>query len=76
MSPQHEFDTDTETLAADPELGEPRQYEVVLLNDDYTTMDFVVDILMQFFNKKLRRSRRHHVSGTRTGQRRLRHLPL
>lgn len=51
MSPQHDFDTDTETLTADPELGEPRQYEVVLLNDDYTTMDFVVDILMQFFNK-------------------------
>ncbi len=51
MSPQHDFATDTDTLTADPELDEPRQYEVMLLNDDYTTMDFVVDVLMRFFNK-------------------------
>ena len=51
MSPQHDFDTDTDTLTADPELDEPRQYEVMLLNDDYTTMDCVVDVLMRFFNK-------------------------
>ena len=51
MSPQHDFDTDTDTLTAVPELDEPRQYEVMLLNDDYTTMDFVVDVLMRFFNK-------------------------
>lgn len=26
-------------------------YKVLLLNDDYTPMDFVVDVLMQFFRK-------------------------
>jgi len=29
----------------------PSLYKVIMFNDDYTTMDFVVDILMEFFNK-------------------------
>jgi hypothetical protein len=28
----------------------PRRYKVVLLNDDFTPMDFVVDVLVRFFN--------------------------
>ena len=33
------------------ELKEPPLYRVLLLNDDYTTMDFVVDVLMSVFQK-------------------------
>ena len=30
----------------------PNRFEVVLLNDDYTSMEFVVDVLKRFFNKE------------------------
>ena len=33
-------------------LKSPKRFEVILLNDDYTTMEFVVEILRRFFNKE------------------------
>lgn len=36
---------------AEPELKEPSMYNVVLLNDDYTPMEFVVLILESYFAK-------------------------
>ncbi|MFY0663951.1 MAG: ATP-dependent Clp protease adapter ClpS [Natronospirillum sp.] len=35
---------------ADPELKRPAMYRVVLINDDYTPMEFVVEVLEVFFN--------------------------
>lgn len=32
-------------------LKEPKKYKVVMYNDDFTPMDFVVDILIQIFHK-------------------------
>ncbi|MDR3146445.1 MAG: ATP-dependent Clp protease adapter ClpS [Treponema sp.] len=32
-------------------LREPEEFRVILLNDHYTTMNFVVDILRQVFHK-------------------------
>jgi len=33
-----------------PEVEEPKRYMVILVNDDFTPMEFVVEILRQFFN--------------------------
>ncbi|MEI6893237.1 MAG: ATP-dependent Clp protease adapter ClpS [Colwellia sp.] len=32
-------------------IEEPAKYHVFLLNDDYTPMDFVIDVLCKLFNK-------------------------
>ena len=34
---------------APPETAQPPLFRVILLNDDYTPMEFVVDILQRFF---------------------------
>ena len=34
-----------------PKLKKPTLYKVLLLNDDYTPMEFVVEILERFFSK-------------------------
>ena len=39
--------------AVDEELDEPPLYRVLLHNDDYTTMQFVVEVLMVVFNKSM-----------------------
>lgn len=42
-----------EEVVSDPveDLKEPPMYRVLLINDDYTTMEFVVEILMRVFKK-------------------------
>lgn len=43
-----QFDTELETIY---EIDEPKQYAVILHNDDYTSMDFVMQVLMSIFRK-------------------------
>ena len=42
-----------ESTEQDTKLGNehPKMYKVILLNDDYTTMEFVVSILINIFHK-------------------------
>ncbi len=40
-------------LDDDLDLQEPKKYKVFLLNDDYSTMDFVIDVLVKVFRKSV-----------------------
>ena len=46
MATELEFDIEEEL-----QLEEPKKYKVLLLNDDYSTMDFVIDVLTNIFKK-------------------------
>ena len=51
MSDSEKFnkDHDLAVQRARPELKKPPMYKVILLNDDYTPMEFVVHVLEIFF---------------------------
>ncbi|KAF1709801.1 ATP-dependent Clp protease adapter ClpS [Pseudoxanthomonas kalamensis DSM 18571] len=55
MGTQGENERDHGVLveASKPEVAPPPMYQVLLLNDDYTPMDFVVGVLQQFFSMDL-----------------------
>jgi ATP-dependent Clp protease adaptor protein ClpS len=46
--PEIEESVESET---DLEVEEPPMYRVMLLNDDYTTMEFVIEVLVYVFKK-------------------------
>lgn len=49
-APKEELDGDL-AIAERQVTKRPRRYQVVFHNDDYTTMEFVVHVLMKFFHK-------------------------
>lgn len=49
--PEHHRDTGIALKEAQPKLKKPPLYRVVMLNDDYTPMEFVVHVLERFFSK-------------------------
>ena len=46
-------DGDLALQESKPELKKPPLFKVILLNDDYTPMDFVVEVLETFFRMNL-----------------------
>jgi len=51
MTEQHNHSDDTGLAVQEgrPKLQRPPMYKVMLLNDDYTPMDFVIQVLESFF---------------------------
>ncbi len=62
--PEIEGDVLSETRE---DVIEPSMYRVLLLNDDYTTMEFVVEILMLVFNKSIEEAIQIMLNVHRTG---------
>jgi ATP-dependent Clp protease adaptor protein ClpS len=46
--PAHQDETAVETR---PKTAVPKRYKVIFHNDDFTTMEFVVEVLRRFFHK-------------------------
>ena len=41
-----------EIITSKQKLKIPNRFEVILLNDDYTSMEFVVEVIKRFFQKE------------------------
>lgn len=67
---EHQHDGGIATQEARPKLKRPSLYKVILNNDDYTPMDFVVQILVSFFSMNIEAATRImldvHTSGKGT----------
>ncbi|MFP4452638.1 MAG: ATP-dependent Clp protease adapter ClpS [Desulfobacterales bacterium] len=65
------YDPETEeevVSETEQEVTKPPMYRVLLHNDDYTTMEFVVELLMYIFNKSLEEATRIMLNVHRSGK--------
>lgn len=51
MSKEDSFNITGLLTRTEKKVAEPPLYRVLLLNDDFTPMDFVVDLIIRFFDK-------------------------
>jgi ATP-dependent Clp protease adaptor protein ClpS len=69
MADDKELDENRDTGVIDKvEVQEPSFYKVILLNDDFTPMDFVTHVLQKFFNKKPEEAQKIMLDVHKTGQ--------
>ncbi len=54
----HQNDSGLAVEESRPDVKEPKLYKVILLNDDFTPMEFVVEVLRLFFGLDQERSTR------------------
>ncbi|HHM06501.1 MAG TPA: ATP-dependent Clp protease adapter ClpS [Gammaproteobacteria bacterium] len=52
----HENSDGVAVQDAKPKLKQPPLFKVIILNDDYTPMEFVVDVLRRFFGMDLEKA--------------------
>ncbi|MBM4206333.1 MAG: ATP-dependent Clp protease adapter ClpS [Gammaproteobacteria bacterium] len=55
---QNDDESGLATATAKPKLAKPPLFKVILLNDDYTPMEFVVHVLQKFFAYDLEKATR------------------
>ena len=65
QNPETEEQVRSET---EEEVKEPPMFRVLLHNDDYTTMEFVVELLMHVFNKSIEEATRIMLNVHRSGK--------
>ena len=68
MTGQHPETEEQVEQETEQEVKEPPMYRVLLHNDDYTTMELVVELLMHIFNKSIEEATRIMLNVHRSGK--------